>query len=198
VERLGDAVPQQRPLRPLDADRNPELLWSAPQWFRSGLTSLIEGARSKNGAIEFRASDWEAMEIKESRRKNELIKARNFFLMTSEELWGGNQYRGHQPLFFVRFLVTGGASRAPKYKNVFSDYIKNLIFVLDELDAKQPAGPEKPPENEEEEAAQARRRADRWKNEERQLLDRLVEKTFPGWTDADWDAFHAAYERDLK
>jgi hypothetical protein len=179
-------------------DRNEELLWSAPQWFRSGLSSFIEGARSKSGAIEFRVGDWESMEIKETRRKNELIKARAFFSMTGDELWGGNHYRGHEPLYFVRFLVTGSASRSPKYKSVFSDYIKNLIFVLDEMDAKQPTGPDKPPENEEEEAAQQRRRAERWKTEERNLLDRLVEKTFPGWTDADWAAFHAAYERDLK
>jgi hypothetical protein len=180
-------------------DKNEDLLYSAPRWFGHGLVDVLEGARSKGGSIDFKTDDWEAMEIKETRRAGKLVKAKDFFRMTGNELWGDQNGAWHQPRFFVRFLLLGAASRHPKYKAVFPDYIKNLIFLLDEMDAKQPnAGPEKEPQNEAEEAAMQRERAQRWEKAEREVLDRLMEKTFEGWTDKDWENFNFLYEKDLK
>lgn len=178
-------------------DKNERLLWGLPRWIEFGLGDYVEGARLKGGRIEFKADTWESVEMKNLRRAESLLTVRDFFSLTSEELWKVDSATT-QTQFFVQFLLGGAAARSPKLRPVFTDYLKNMIFLLDS-EADGPADADaKAPQNEEEETRQAQARRDAWRRKEREVLDRLMEKTFAGWTDRDWDVFQSAYRQFLK
>jgi hypothetical protein len=103
-----------------------------------------------------------------------------------------------QTQFFVNFLLAGAASRSPKYRNLLTDYMKSLIFLLDAEDLGGSEGAVKAPANEAEEAAMNRRFQDAWRQREQDTLKKLFDKVFGSWTDRDWDAFEALYRQDLK
>jgi len=177
-------------------DKNERLLWALPQWISWGLMDFVERARSKNGRIEFKADIWDSVEMKNARRASNIAAPRSYFSMTSDELWR-LEGAGRQTQFFMNFLISGAASRSAKYKNVLSDYIKGLIFLLD---SEKPEGPteEKQPANEKEEEEMIRARQNSWRQKEAEVLQKLLERTFPGWGDKEWAAFEALYKQDLK
>ena len=178
-------------------DKNERLSWGLPQWISAGLPFFIEGARLKGGRIEFQNQTWESVEMKNLRRSDSLFKPRDFFSIPSEELWKLDG-AAIQTQFFVQFLMGGGAARSPRFRNVFPDYLKNIIFLLDSEPDDAGGEGAKAPENEEEEARQARERQNAYRKRESDTLGKLMEKTFAGWTDKDWDAFQAAYRQFLK
>lgn len=177
-------------------DKNDRLLWGLPQWISWGLGDFVERARLNNGKLDFKASTWESVEMKTMRRSDSLLKPRDFFTLASGDLWGA-QGNMTQTQFFVNFLLAGLGSRSPKYRTVLTDYIKNIIFLLD-TESEGGGAAAKEPQNEKEEEEMIRARQEQWRKQERQTLDTLLEKTFPGWTDADWGAFNALYRQDLK
>jgi len=178
-------------------DKNDRLAYYMPRWISQGLSTFIRNARMKSGRIEFKADQWDSIEMKNLRRSENLLYVKDFFTTTTDLLWSREGFY-YQNQFFVNFLLAGGAQRSAKYKNVLSDYLKNLIFLLDAEDTSPKAAGEKAPTNEEEEAALIRERENAWKTMEQGNLDKLLEKTFRGWTDKEWDAFNAAYRQDLK
>jgi hypothetical protein len=177
-------------------DKNEALQWSLPQWLSYGMSTYVDQARSKNGVIEFKADTWDSVEMKNIRRSGDITPPKTFFTTNSETLWG-QKGAGVQTQFFMNFLINGAASRNPKYKNILSDYIKSLIFLLDSEKAPDPADA-KVPQNEKEEEEMVRARQQSWRQREDVILQKLMEKTFPGWTDKEWDAFNLVYRQDLK
>jgi tetratricopeptide (TPR) repeat protein len=177
MEKLNRGV-----LRQWLKDKNDRLRWAAPAWIDHGLFDFFEGARSKGKKVTFKEDDWESERMRELRRADKLLRAREFFSITSEEMWT-SQENWSQPLFFVKFLLAGSGAKG-KYKNVFSDYVKNMIFVLQEeadkeADAKKNEKKEKKkPQTEEEEDALYRERQQAWRKRERGFLDKLLERTF--------------------
>ncbi|HEU4394435.1 MAG TPA: hypothetical protein VFS92_02650, partial [Planctomycetota bacterium] len=178
-------------------DKNDHLRWSLPYWLAWGLSDFVGGAEMKQGRLIFRATVWENVAMKKMRRADDLMPAKKFFTLTSDAMRARpNAYVQIQ--FFVNFLLAGGAQRNPKYRSILSDYLKNLIFLLDSEDTTQPAAEQKPPQTEEEENELYRQRAQAWLAKEQAHLDHLISRTFQGWTDKDWDSFNAAYRADLK
>jgi hypothetical protein len=189
-------------------DKNPDLRWGMPRWLEHGLSEFVEELRVKGRKMEFRPDTWDSVELKNARRDGTLLTARDFFSRTSDEIWS-DWRQSQQTSFFVQFLLVGSASRSSKYKNVLSDYLKNLIFILaeerDRLDAARKAAKEKggapeekKPQTEEEEDAMFKARQGEWKKKEREALDKLIERTFSDWDDKDWEKFNALYMRDIK
>jgi hypothetical protein len=177
-------------------DKNEPLLTALPQWVEYGLSSYVNSARSRNGVIEFKATTRDSVEMKNLRRSDDITSPKAFFTTVSEALWA-QKWAGVQTQFFMDFLISGEASRNPRYRNVLSDYIKNIIFLVDSAQAPNPADERQPQSaKEEEDMRTARRNA--WRAKERDTLPRLMEKTFPGWTNKDWDAFDSLYRQDLK
>ncbi len=177
-------------------DKNEQLSWGLPMWLMFGLPNYLERAKCKGGRLEFKAGTWDSVEMKNIRRSDNLMPVVNFFRMTSDELWK-QEGAPLQTQFFVNFLLAGAASKSPKYRNILTDYLKNLIFLLD---AEEPAKEEaaRVPQNEKEEEEMNRGAQDSWRKRERETLDKLFEKTFGTWGDRDWDAFNALYRQDLK
>jgi hypothetical protein len=177
-------------------DKNERLLWAFPDWLQWGLRFFVQQARSKNGRIEFKADIWDSVQMKNIRRADEILLPRTYFTMTSGELWVLKD-ASTQSQFFVNFLVAGAASRSPRYRNVLPDYIKSLIFLLDMEPAAGPADA-KEPQNEKEEQEMVKARQKAWRDRENEIAQKLLERTFSGWSDRDWDAFAALYRQDLK
>jgi hypothetical protein len=183
------------------SDKNDDLRYSLPPWINTGLQSCIGTAVSKGRKItDFKASTWDNVEMATLRRDNKLLDAHAFFTMDWEALW--RDYQNHrQAEYFVRYLLVGSAQRSSKYKNLLSDYIKNLAILIDE--AKDAAGrarggdPPPEPKNEQEEAEMRRKQQEAWKQSQQDALRKLIEKTFPGWTDKDWTQFNNSYWKEL-
>lgn len=177
-------------------DKNRALLAALPAWIDAGLRYFVDNARSKNGVIEFKADTWDSVEMKNIRRSGDITPPKTFFTTTSEALWA-QKGAGTQAQFFTNFLISGAAARNPKYRNILSDYIKNLIFLLDS-ERPADASAQKEPQNEKEEEEMVRAAQQAWRAREQDILQKLMEKTFPGWTDKEWDALNAVYRQDLK
>lgn len=181
-------------------DKNENLLWGAPSWMDWGLDDLIAAARTKGRGIEFKFDTWDATQLDVLRRENKLMRAEDFFLMTGDDIWGGQESwdQQRQIQFFIRFLLVGGASRG-KYKNVFSDYVKGLIFALDEAEMKEDEEEDpKEPQSEEEEDRMYKERQEKWRKEEKEQLKALYDRVFGEWDSGDWDRFNALYWREIK
>jgi hypothetical protein len=179
-------------------DKNERLLWALPMWISWGLPDFVSRARSKSGRIEFKADVWDSVEMKTLRRSDKIFPAGSYFTMTSEAFWS-QEGASTQTQYFINFLILGAGSRSAKYKNVLSDYIKGLIFLLD---SEKPAGPADAvaaqPKNEKEEEEMIRAQREAWKKQEAAVSQKLLDRTFTSWTDKDWAAFDALYRQDLK
>ena len=82
---------------------------------------------------------------------------------------------------------------------MFGDYLKNMIFALDEAEEDDAYAKllETQPKTEEEESALFRKRQEYWKSREREFLDTLKARTFEGWSEKDWKKFNASYWKGL-
>ncbi len=185
-------------------DKNADLRWGAPRWITEGLQEFLKNAKVKSGRLEFPADEWDRDQMRVLSREGKLLDAQQFYVLTSDELYGDGQ-NWRQTGFFVKFLLTGAGSKTARYKNVFSDYVKNLLFYIqqkkDEAAAAAEAGAAegpKEPTTAAEEAEMFRRRAEAWRTGERDMLTTLMEKTFGDWTSRDWAAFDGLYRRNAK
>ncbi len=179
-------------------DKNQSFRFGAPRWISWGLSNFVEQVRTKRRKIEFRADTWDSVRMKKLRRDDGLLTPMSFFTMTSEDLWS-NFENYQQAEFFLNFLVLGPGSKGA-YKTVFSDYIKNLIVYLDEAEDDEALtellGTEA--KTEEEETDLFRKRSEFFANREAEMLQTLLERTFPGWTDRNWNKMNSSYVKSLK
>lgn len=179
-------------------DKNRGLAGRLPPWINSGLSSCISSAVSKGRKItDFKATTWDNVEMANLRRAGKLLDARTFFTMDWEAMW--KDWENHrQSEFFVRYLLVGSAQRNAKYKSVLADYVKNLVMLLDEQDGQSAAaGAADEPKSEEEEAARQRKLNEAWKEHQQEVLKKLIEKTFAGWDDKQWNSFNTHYWKEL-
>ncbi len=181
-------------------NKNDDLRGRLPVWVDYGLRDCITNAISKGKKIEFKNSGWENERLATTRRAGKLISARDFLTKGAEELRSLEEVR-LQAQCFANYLLQGSAQRNPKYKNILSDYLKNFVAMLKEDAAKAEAENDSDdsaePTSEEEENAAFAARANKWKERERQVLDKLIEKTFAGWEDKDWDSFDKSFAKEL-
>lgn len=192
-------------------DKNESLTWSMPSWISSGLRQLICTAESKGKSVEFRPATWDRVRIATQRRDGKLHPAKAFFTMTSQELWKDWETANQQE-FFVRYLMVGNARKNPKFKNLLADYLKAVVFVIDEREAarvkamkkeKEAAeGAEPPaddePKDEKEEEERLRKQREEWGKDEKQFLDTVYQRVFSSWTVKDWEALNASYWKELE
>jgi hypothetical protein len=183
-------------------DKNRDLYWRLPPWISMGLSSVVGSAVSKGRTIsEFKASTWDNVSIANLRRSDKLLPARQFFTMGWQAM--GQDYENYrQAEYFVRYLMVGAAQRTGKYKSLLAEYLKNLAVQIDEMKDAQAAAAKDAkggdePKTEEEEAARQRAGQEAWKAQEAEVLKKLIEKTFAGWDDKDWNQFNASYWKEL-
>lgn len=183
-------------------DKNSRIGWGSPPIVSRGLFDLIASARSKGRKVEFKPMGWDREAVKAMEREGKIVPAKSWFTMGREELYG-TEGTSQQAEYIARFLLQGKGSKTSKYKTLFGDFLKNVLLVMDEMQAEADAAKadggeaEKEPQSEEEEAAMTAALQNQWKDRERELIDRAVSRTFEGWTDSDWDKLNAAYLKDL-
>lgn len=190
-------------------DRNQTLAWSSPAWISGGLSDLIGTAVSKGSKIEFRPSTWDKVQMATMRRDGKLLQAKSFFTMTSDTLWG--EWANHQQAsVFVRFLVVGGARKSAKFKGLFADYMRALVFEVDEREAAsakarkesekaaKEKGADAGPKSEEEEDRLIRERQQSWRKQEGEFLEKVLARACPGWTAKDWEALNSVYWKEYE
>ena len=97
--------------------------------------------------------------------------------------------------------LIGSGSKSSRFRSILPDYIKSLLFLVDEVaeqDDEMKKLLEKEAETEEEEDKLLLDRRQAWDREERKRLDALYDRTFKGWTDSDWQKLDVAYLREVK
>lgn len=96
----------------------------------------------------------------------------------------------------MRYLLIGPGSKNKKTKNIFFDYLNNLMDVTKEIEEEEKEeGPEEKPTTEEEEDEYFKRKQSGWKEKESRLLQDTFDRTFGGWSDKDWKSFESSYKR---
>jgi hypothetical protein len=181
--------------------KNDELAGRMPGWIEYGLRACIRTGISKGKKIEFKATVDESQEIQTLVRGKgaKLIPGKDFLTKDIEAIASG-EHAGLQCESFVRFLMVGSASHSAKYKNLFTDYMKNLVALVDEEANNKDSSTSSAqgePQSEEEENARVKERQNRWKEREKELLQKLIDQTFKGWDAAEWDGFNKSYWKDL-
>jgi hypothetical protein len=179
-------------------DRDPNLLRSMPAWLQFGLAEALASSKVKAGKLDF-GLDLVAREgLRSSMKEGNPLTVRELMLLQPDtmdfELYS-------QCAALVAFFVDGAAARNPRTKNVLPDYFKNLRGTLDAVIAENKAKNKKSeadePDTEEEEDAEFKRRTAELKASRKRILDEALNKTFAGWSEADWKQFEAAYKDSL-
>jgi hypothetical protein len=189
--------------------RDRDLYWAMPYWLRSGLNKVLERGRAKGRRLEFEFDVWDRQSLKRAVKDGKLTPPRDLMQLTNSELMeglGGQggfeafMSRGNQAAGLVRFFVAGAASKSRRTKTVLRDYLLNLRSVTDEIqkaeEGKKPAE-EKEPQTEEEEAERLKQRREGWKQKEKEVLQKVFERTFGGWSSGDWKSFDSVYYKSI-
>src|SRR5262249_31771054 len=155
---------------------------------------------SKGKKIEFKATVDESQELQTLVRGKgaKLIPGKDFLTKDIEAIASG-EHAGLQCESFVRYLMVGAATHSAKYKNLFTEYMKHLVALVEEEANNKDdstAKAEGEPQSEEEENARVKARQNRWKEREKELLQKLIDQTFTGWDAAEWDNFNKSYWKD--
>jgi hypothetical protein len=190
-------------------DRNADVSWAVPSWMRSGLWGLTTTGVLAKGRFDFRPGGSELADVRMAVKARTLLGARDI-LEGNEEAFAKVQGDYYQCAAFARFLMDGPGATDKRTKGKIleilrvSGEIRREERLKDREDSKARAEAgeaEKRPETEEEEEAMAKARSEKWKAEEREYRRKVLERAFPGWTDADWTsldrtwrAFAAQYE----
>ncbi len=198
-DSLGRAV-----LRQYFYDKNDMLYTSMPPWLESGLSQYIGSAKLKGKSLDFAADQGELEGLRDGKRASQLIPVKDLFAMSTTELWQGESGRAlyAECASVVRYLMGPGAKQ-PKTKTLIRDYIAGLLAVLVDEDAaaeaeRANASHGEPKTEEEEEEEFKKRRKENWSTKEKDLLRKVFEKNFDGWSDADWQALQTQWEKATK
>jgi len=185
-------------------DKNSRIAWSMPPWLRNGLTAWVKSGTSKGGKLEFSADGELVQCLRLASRQKTLIPAKEMFLMTMEEMYTRSEAdfrspRGtitagpyKQASGLVRYLLAGPGKSGAKTKDLLKAYVTALDERVKEGDSSKPEMMTEAT-TEEEEDEQFKKRESSYKEREKELLQSVLDKTFVGWTDADWSAFEKSY-----
>jgi hypothetical protein len=182
-------------------DRNRDVFWSVPTWIRWGLDGFVETGVLAKGRFDFRPHATELVEIRKAVKEGKLLPVRDILNADGSILQGGvgNWY---QVRALVRYFLDGPGATDKRTRGKFLEILKVSGDLRREereqqwKEAKDGAGggaAEKRPETEEEEEAMSKARQEKRKEEEREYNKKVLDRAFPGWTEADWTAFDRAW-----
>lgn len=185
-------------------ERDKELAWSMPQWFRSGLRETFQNVRVKGRKIEFLEGD-------EMERNGWRVGGRELTPIPASELFRkkASAFSGaesawqlqRQSAILVRWLLVGKGSKSSKTKKILADYLMSLSEVIRRIKAEEEAGIGKDaakPKTEEEEEEYFRKQRNSWQDQANRIAEETFEATFAGWDDDDWDKFDKSFLKSVK
>jgi hypothetical protein len=183
-------------------ERDRDLASAMPQWLSGGLYDYVGGARAKGRSLNFRVDDWDRDKARLSISQGTAASPRDLIKATREEFqnfssgnFDGYWNRTAQASMLVRYLMSKEAKKCKQAKGLMESYLVNLKAAIEEADKKDDDSfkATEAPKTEEEEAEQAKKRAERWRTKEKELMDDVFFRTFRDWTDKDWKSFEKAY-----
>ena len=183
-------------------DRDPELSFGMPTWITSGLTYLLGNSAVKQEKLELKDVTWIHDYLRQAVREEKVVTAR-MLLTTGDEKFWDEDTNMVQSCALLAYVLSGDGSKDRRTKDLFANYLKNLQAVLSELaaervkEAKDGAKEKKEIETEEEEDAAVKERGQKYKAEQKKILDMTFERTFKDWTSDDWKAFEAAFLKTI-
>lgn len=181
-------------------DKDWDLGTAMPGWLGLGLSQFVGNLHAKNGKVDFGTDYWNRGEVQERMRKGQLTPVRTLMTMTQRDFMGDFWSKIAEGESLIQFFVTGAAQRSKRTKNLLPDYMRNVAEVAQaikkEEEGKKGEGAKKP-QTEEEEDAMFKARAQGYKASEKRLLEESLQRTFAGWTEADWKKFEEAYQQSL-
>ncbi|HET6201552.1 MAG TPA: hypothetical protein VFI25_01980 [Planctomycetota bacterium] len=170
------------------ADKNPRLRWGMPPWLNTGISAIFGGSSAKGGKVEFKLDEWEREALRQIRQKGKLVTARQLLGADYDEL---RKFENSwlQCGLFLRYLWTGPKSASTK--DLFKKYVQAYLAVVEEEEkAEEAAGKkENKPKTEEEEEARFKAR----RQETKRQADKVFQRIFGSWSEADWAAFERGY-----
>ncbi len=182
------------------SERDLRLYWALPQWVRWGLDDYVGQARLKGKTLEFGVDLWIKEELRKLVRDGTATQPREIMHLSNESFWSGTSAwnRKNEAAALVHFFLSGKASKNRRTKDVFPRYVENLQAIIKEIEAERGAaepedGPRERPESEEEEDRWYKERQESWKQAEGRILEEAFQRTFGGWSAADWDEFAKVY-----
>ena len=170
-------------------DKNPRLAWGMPPWVQLGISQFLMTASAKGGRLEFKPDEWEKELMREAEQKGRIARPRDLMVSGMQEI-SKTEHGWAQCGVFMRYLWTG--PRSATTRELFKDYMKHFLAVLEEEEKEEEAGMGKKgdkPKTEEEEEARFRQRTQR----EKKRLEQVFLRAFGSWTEADWAAFDRSY-----
>jgi len=179
-------------------DKNPDVASAMPPWLSNGLRDYVRLAYAKGGRLDFGQDVDDLISLKVAAKTGKLIKPKEMLTLTYDELWekekasaaepgnksglrgfGGSAYGQLSGLF--RYLIAGPGAKNPRTKDLLKNYIKSIQDLVGE-DKPTVVGSTDTPATEEEEDKRFK-----------ETLQKIFDKTFSAWTDADWTAFEKSY-----
>lgn len=190
--------------------KNNDLSSRMPAWLRSGLSGMMSETEVKGGKLDFGMATYEREALAAALQADKeyegdpaqapLRPMKLLLTSTREEIYGKDVAWGAtQCACTVRYFLEGPGSRNEKTRSSIQHYVGNLSELVAEVEARLEAERIAAREKEsleakmtDEEKLKAEDEAYKKKREgvydkvEEELLDRAFEKTFGGWTDAEW------------
>jgi len=177
-------------------EKNRTLAGSMPGWLNTGLQRFVATGIMKQGKIDFRSPEYEMYRLRAAAKNAKLAGVHDLLTADNEKL-GSYENPQTQSATLVRYLLEGPGAKAPRTKDSFRTYVNALLAFVKEQEAKDASGDGGPAmagaATEEEGDAQYKKRAQMWKEKEKELLDAVLKSTFGSWTETDWKAVEASY-----
>ena len=182
-------------------DRDADLFYGLPAWIRNGLNFAFGGAEFKRGSIKFDKKI--TNNARASFRESGYIDIGEVMMMNSAEFNGMAQsrdYRAHyEAAALVQYLLDKPKGKA---KTLLMEYMTNVGAALDAIDAEEKEARKengyKRPETEEEEEKALKEREERFKANERRILEQAYTRTFQPWSTKEKESFEASFMRGIQ
>lgn len=183
------------------SDRDSDLSAAMPAWLGMGLDHLIGQATVKQGKLDFKTDEWNREEVRQAVQKKTALGPKAVMTMDGDKFWADFS-NARQGAALVGYLTFGPGAKDKQTKDVLVKYMKSLKTVAAEIraeterDAKKDSD-KKEAQTEEEEDQQIKDRSAGFKAKQKRILDQTLERTFHGWSDAEWKRFEDLYFKTI-
>lgn len=190
--------------------KNQDLSSRMPWWLRQGLSGMMRETEVKGSKLDFGMNNWERESLAEALRADKDYKGapegaplkplKLLLTSTGKEIFQDNNWWGEaQCASTVRYFLEGPGSRNEKTRSALQHYVGHLSELVAGVEARLEADRKAAAEqraleqnmsDEErlkaEDEAYKKKRENEYGKIEQELLDGAFQKTFNGWSDADW------------
>jgi len=181
-------------------DKDWDLYAAMPGWLSVGLNEFIGQLHVKNGKVDFGTDLWNRDDIRERQREGKLTALRDLLMMSQQDFMADYWSRRIEGSALIDYFVNGKASKSKRTKDLLSEYMRNVQATAAQI-AKEEEGKKgkekKKPQTEAEEDAWFKQKHQGYKDSEKRLLEEAFQRTFVGWTSADWRNFEDSYQKSL-